>query len=806
MSHKWPKIDKSLKDQIINEKKMSLNDFREFSALYSSSHFKANHSFTDIFKGFIVNNNYNSYKKLIQLVLLGWRNEIEFELKKSDEFSELFAQSFHYKSPGVGKWFRITDLKPDTIDSSNIFEDDKTIFRAYDQIYTQIPERLNISFENHRSNEMFSFRNIIRIRECDCSDNRRRHTIKKKRLNDTYVIDLPYCCLKACDGVLKGISLVTLLEKSRQKLVENQNNGLIQLPEEIKDLRKYFQKSINSLDILRFILSAYIVIRSSKRLKKIFVIGNPTVPKKHELVIDFYPLNGPISTMKKEGSWILFYSKKFDPSNYDMIQYLDLSQRLEEYWSLLRGSDINGALSIKERYWSLNVERLLSELVCINMKIVENENNLLENILKYLCQKNSKIGITNNAFFQHINEHRKEVSLKKELEDDQIAKFVNDFRLDNPNYSENLLFERLKLIKEFGLLKICGCNELYLNFIEKLRGTSNNGKKDPISIFLYSGPGTGKETISKLIHLWSRSSLFNEFDQVDNLKKFLRINNKDLHMNSEFKILNSFFDLKNIPESKLIHRIDIDNYSSTIVTELQSNLVPDYNNVASDIVRIVKKLKENEAEQSFFSINCSLLTKDNFSKLIFGSIEKPNGMLKAGLYSGSCFFDEFNTIEVGLENNLLKLLVEPNEAVIKLTNDSEKDDVARIQKFNNLYIFASNLTPDELLKKGYNSAVISRITQYYFEIPPLKYRKEDMLLAFISMLSKKIEKNADIGWKMVEPTALQFLCMLPWYGNYRDLDGFVNDLFNERKLRSIFNEELSFREVVECAVRRGLIG
>jgi DNA-binding NtrC family response regulator len=166
--------------------------------------------------------------------------------------------------------------------------------------------------------------------------------------------------------------------------------------------------------------------------------------------------------------------------------------------------------------------------------------------------------------------------------------------------------------------------------------------------------------------------------------------------------------------------------------------------------------------------------------------------------------DEVNTLPQGMENKLLRLLADPYEGMMYV----KRRDVAptvKVSGLNVLYIFASNKTPDELIAKGFNSAVVERIRQYYFRIPPLCERPEDIALALSIIFHRKGNDNS-IQWKKIDIKAFRFLCMLPWPDNFRGLEGFVDGLATQRQMRGMQEDpEISFEEVIECAVRRNLI-
>ena len=672
------------------------------------------------FKKLISGCNEEKFKELIDKCLDVWKKEIQYEIKKVDKKYELLAYSLHYKSPGLGQWFRWPVILEK--EGTEIFKDDIPLLDIFAEKYLQIPQVLNVSLDNENPEDVFNNELILEIQNGG-------EKIKIDKINN---IVLPIETIIKIDNVLREKTINTIIDEGRKLIVSNGNGGF---NGELKGLNVYFQEDTNNtLNAPRLLLSGYLVFRFAKKIKEYLT------DKNKKLVIIFFPMKGIVSAGEKEGSWFIFLSVDKDKT-IDIKTFSDLRNVVSNMWSLIRGHDINAITHSRSQHRSLDVERLIGELVYINKDLVNQENKAKEWIIK---------SIDNTA------------NVKKTIESlkwpDKVEDKLRHFIGGNKNFIEFL--EKLKKTAELGRIK---------------KNKKSKPEASVISIFLYSEPGTGKETLSYLIHLWARCQFMKiDSEYCQNKKQLMRefINENKEHFVSHnafwnFVSHNAFWNVEKLYEAE----------------------------------EKKEEIKNKETKDGFFIINCPLLTRDNFSKLVFGTLNKPNGVLKATAYAGTCFFDEFNTLEKGLANNFLRLLAKPYESLVFESEDKDSDE-RLIKNFNCVYVFASNKTPDELIDEGFNEAVISRISQYYFEVPPLRQRTEDMLLAFINGLTKK----EDVGWKKIEPTALRFLCLLPWEGNFRTLAGFVDDLYNERRHRGISAELMTFQEVVECAVRRKLIG
>ena len=736
----WPSIEKNNIKKIIKEilnieDDVSLNNIKKKLIELTGKSYPnkdnnglINDAYNITIKNLIINRNEKTFEELIQNCLEQWREEIDRKIKEVNEKVELYAHSLHYKSPGFGRWFRLVDPSGN---GRKVFYQDYTLKEYFEEIYCQIPECLNISLHK---DEPFNFMVILETKN------------KDGKIKIQSKIELPIKKLEITDSLLKKFSLRTLINigieiysqrnssyndiksninKNRfLNMATNENKGTV-----LNELEGLFQinNNVNTLlNAISLLLSGYMVFRNIASIK------SELHEKQKKLVIIIFPMKGTVSAMEKEGSWLIFLSV---PNDVNIDTLKGKKEKLEEIqklliskWSAIRGADINAITDISYRYWSLDLERLLGEIALMKPEIIKQENKTRRWIVRNIGKKSS---------------------------------------YEKPNWPDKI---------KNSLDHITGQNRQFIEFLHKLKETAELGKPykegnevkaKVLSIFLYSEPGAGKETLAYLIHLWSRARFENKTSLEGN------------YIEDKKMLFNEFIKANRCLKGKKPYLKNP--YSSKKNSEI---------------------IKE-EIEDGFFTINCSILNSENFSKLLFGTVRKPSGILKAALCSGTCFFDEFNTIQKGLENHLLRLLVDPYEAWVYEGGSEDKDLRILIKKINCVFVFASNKKPKELIYQGYNPAAISRISQYYFELPPLKARKEDMILSLISQL---LAYKKDAGWERVEPTALRFLCMLPWEGNYRTLKGFVDDLFNERKQRGITNRELTFKEVVECAVRRRLLG
>ncbi len=312
-----------------------------------------------------------------------------------------------------------------------------------------------------------------------------------------------------------------------------------------------------------------------------------------------------------------------------------------------------------------------------------------------------------------------------------------------------------------------GCNTKFLNMLQDIKEISAEQKieddqytfKKGIPIFLYSEPGLGKETIAKLCHLFSPRSI-----NRDVLSKHLMQ-----------------FSTEEIKKFNLEKKVDI----------IQNG---QFNN---------EKWQKNKFF-NFFPCHAGLLDLNNIDEILFGNEERisPHAgyFLKAHFFGGTVFIDEINTLrDRSLANVFLRVMADPYEIV----------PLGRLEpiRINVLTIFSSNEKPYELKKSGVNHAVITRITKNYFEIMPLRERKEDIALLINHLIDnynqELINENEKI--RLIEISGLKLLCELKWDNNYRGVQGFVDNLLLNRRQKKIKSDIVSFEEIIECIKRREIM-
>ena len=175
-------------------------------------------------------------------------------------------------------------------------------------------------------------------------------------------------------------------------------------------------------------------------------------------------------------------------------------------------------------------------------------------------------------------------------------------------------------------------------------------------------------------------------------------------------------------------------------------------------------------ENAFLAINCATLPESLFESILFGT-EKggfTGAENKIGLFEqangGTLLLDEINSLPMELQAKLLRVLQEKTIRRIGGTKDIPVD--VRI-------ISTTNENPKEIIKTGkMRLDLYYRLNLIFLELPPLRERKDDILLLskkFLTRYNKKFNKNVKGLTKEVEEIFIQYL----WPGNIRELENVI---------------------------------
>jgi DNA-binding NtrC family response regulator len=185
------------------------------------------------------------------------------------------------------------------------------------------------------------------------------------------------------------------------------------------------------------------------------------------------------------------------------------------------------------------------------------------------------------------------------------------------------------------------------------------------------------------------------------------------------------------------------------------------------VARYVHNLS-NRSDGPFLSINCGALPENLLESELFGHVKGSfTGAVrdKQGLFAaargGSFFLDEVGEMPPSLQVKLLRVLQE-REAIPVGATEAIPVDV-RI-------IAATNRELEEEIRRGnFRSDLFYRLNVIALNLPPLRERRDDLLLLIESFL-QQLGIEAGTEPKALASEALDAVMVYEWPGNVRELE------------------------------------
>ncbi|MBN1796455.1 MAG: sigma-54-dependent Fis family transcriptional regulator [Sedimentisphaerales bacterium] len=198
-------------------------------------------------------------------------------------------------------------------------------------------------------------------------------------------------------------------------------------------------------------------------------------------------------------------------------------------------------------------------------------------------------------------------------------------------------------------------------------------------------------------------------------------------------------------------------------------------------------LTSKRADKVFVPVDCTTLTGQLFESQLFGhtrgaftgAIDSTLGFFRAA-DGGTIFLDEISEIPLELQAKLLRVLQENKVTPIGSTKSYSID--IRV-------ICATNRDLRELVKeKAFRADLFYRLNVVNLEVPPLRERREDILLLAEYFLNNQAEFYNEPP-KQLSDSAKELLLKYHWPGNVRELSNAMERGY-----------VLSFSDVIKPAV------
>ena len=219
-----------------------------------------------------------------------------------------------------------------------------------------------------------------------------------------------------------------------------------------------------------------------------------------------------------------------------------------------------------------------------------------------------------------------------------------------------------------------------------------------------------------------------------------------------------------------------------------SILVTGESGVGKEIFARMIHDNSSRKHKKLVSVNCGAIPEGTIESELFGHIkgsftgaDKDRKGYFEEADGGTIFLDEVGELPLSMQVKLLRVL--ENGEIIPVGSSSAR-------KINVRVVAATNVDLMAAIRKGhYREDLYYRLNQISIAIPPLRERKEDIVLLFRKFASDVAEK-----YKMpllrLSDDGRQYLMDYPWYGNVRELKNVTE------QIAVVENERLITRDIL----------
>jgi len=188
------------------------------------------------------------------------------------------------------------------------------------------------------------------------------------------------------------------------------------------------------------------------------------------------------------------------------------------------------------------------------------------------------------------------------------------------------------------------------------------------------------------------------------------------------------------------------------------------------------------AKHRFLPINCSALTEELMLNELFGHEKEAftgASKFRTGLFEsankGVILLDEIGEMPLTMQSNLLRVLQE--KKIIRVGGTRQIDVDVRILAATNRDLL------EEVKNKTFRQDLFYRINVVSLDIPPLRWRRDDIPLLVDHFLAKYQLPEQHV--KCISPEAMEILLHYDYPGNVRELENII-----ERTLAMCREEEI----------------
>ncbi|MBK6323720.1 sigma-54-dependent transcriptional regulator [Candidatus Aalborgicola defluviihabitans] len=201
-------------------------------------------------------------------------------------------------------------------------------------------------------------------------------------------------------------------------------------------------------------------------------------------------------------------------------------------------------------------------------------------------------------------------------------------------------------------------------------------------------------------------------------------------------------------------------------------LIQGESGTGKELVASALHANSHRATGPWVAVNCSAIPENLLETEFFGakkgaytgSVQDREGFFQAAK-GGTLFLDEIGDLPLAMQSKLLRAIQERTVRPVGSTQEEPVD--VRIVSATHKSL------PEEVQAGRFRQDLFYRLNVIDIVIPPLRERYED-LPALCSALLQRISDESDLPAPKLAPGTLEQLCLLPLYGNVRELENLLH--------------------------------
>lgn len=221
---------------------------------------------------------------------------------------------------------------------------------------------------------------------------------------------------------------------------------------------------------------------------------------------------------------------------------------------------------------------------------------------------------------------------------------------------------------------------------------------------------------------------------------------------------------RSLPMIKLFEKVRI------IADSRASVLITGESGTGKELIASAIHYNSPRREKPFIKINCAAIPENLLESELFGhkkgtftgAVADKKGKFEIA-DGGTIFLDEIGELDLNLQSKLLRVL---QEREIEPIGGKSRDVDIRV-------IAATNADLEErIADKTFRSDLFYRLNVIHLRIPPLRERKEDILILIDHFIEKYNEENGK-NIRGIDRQVVQLLEEYEWPGNIRQLENVI---------------------------------